>query len=133
MRRAFNRTACRLGLIALAFGGAALMVPATAAAQPPTWGAVLFHSVTLHAELVCANSDGLEVGANGITINLNQFAIRSTTGNYDGIDNGGGFNRVTVENGTINDFGDGVYYNSSNHGKITGVTSINNTYEGIDV
>ena len=133
MRRAFSRTACRLGLIALAFGGAALVVPATAAAQPPTCGEVLFHSVTLHADLVCANSDGLEVGANGITINLNQFAIRSTTHNFTGVDNGGGFNRVTVENGTITNFGTGVYYNSTNHAKITGVTAINNDGEGIDV
>ena len=131
MRRAFSRTACRLGLIALAFGGAALMVPATAAAQPPTCGEVLFHSVTLHADLNCFNQPGLIVGKNGITINLNQFAIRNGNGNFDGVDNSGGFNRVTVENGTITGFEDGVDYNSTNHGKITGVTSIKNSEEGI--
>ena len=133
MRRAFSRTACRLWLVALAFGGAALVVPGTALAQPPTCGETLFHSVTLHADLVCANSDGLQVGARGITINLNQFAIRSTTGNYDGVDNGSGFNGVTVENGTVTGFGDGVYYDSSNHAKIMNVRSINNSGEGIEV
>jgi hypothetical protein len=131
MGRAFSRTACRLGLIALAFGGAALMVPATAAAQPPTCGEVLFHSVTLHADLNCFNQPGLIVGKNGITINLNQFTIRNGNDNFDGVDNSGGFNRVTVENGTIFGFYDGVDYDSTNHGKITGVTSINNGDEGI--
>lgn len=133
VRRAFSRTACRLWLVALVCGGAALVVPATASAQPPTCGQTLFHSVTLHADLVCSNSDGLVVGARGVTINLNNFAIRSTSGNDDGVDNSSGFNGVTVENGTVTGFGDGVYYDSSNHAKITNVTSIDNTYEGIEV
>lgn len=133
VRRAFSRTGCRLWLVALAFGGAALMLPGTASAQPPTCGETLFSSVTLHADLVCNNSDGLVVGTRGVTINLNNFAIRSTSGNYDGVDNGSGFNGVTVENGTVTGFGDGVYYDSSNHAKITNVTAINNSDEGIEV
>lgn len=133
VRRAFGGTARRLWLVALAFGGAVLMMPGTAAAQPPTCGETLFHSVTLHADLVCTDSDGLVVGARGVTINLNNFAIRSTSGNYDGVDNGSGFSKVTVENGTITGFGDGVYYDSSNKANISKVTSIDNSYEGIEV
>ena len=133
MRRAFSRTACRLWLVALVCGGAALVLPGTAAAQPPMCGDTVYHSVTLHADLFCSNQDGLIVGARGITINLNNFAIRSTSGNYDGIDNGSGYSRVTVENGTVTGFGDGVYYDSSNHAKITNVISTNNAGEGIEV
>jgi len=107
----------------LALGGAALVLPAAAAAQPPTCGETLFSSVTLHADMNCSNSDGLVVGAGGITINLNNFTIRSTTSDFNGIDNGGGFNRVTVENGTVTGFGDGVYYDSTNRGAITNVTA----------
>lgn len=133
VRRALSRTACRLWLVALAFGGMALAVPAMAAAQPPTCGETLLHSVTLHADMFCSNQDGLVVGARGITINLNNFAIRSNSGNYDGVDNGTGYNGVTVENGTVTGFGDGVYYDSSNHAKITNVISVDNSSEGIDV
>ena len=133
MRRAFSRTGCRLWLVALVCGGAALVLPGTAAAQPPMCGDTLHQSVTLHANLNCYDAPGLIVGARGITINLNGFAIVNGDGNYYGVDNSSGFSRVTVENGTVNGFYDGVYYDSANHAKIMNVTSINNSEEGIEV
>lgn len=133
MQRMFRRSLCRVGLFVVAVSGGALLAPSLAAAQPPTCGEVLFHSVTLHANLNCPNQPGLIVGANGITVNLNNFAINNGYGNYIGVDNGGGFNHVTVENGTVNGFGTGVYYDSTNRGTISKVTAINNSGEGIEV
>ena len=132
MRRAFSRTGCRLWLVALAFGGAALMLPGTASAQPPTCGETLFSSVTLHADLVCNNSDGLVVGTRGVTINLNNFAIRSTSATTTASTTGAALTGSRSRTGTVTGFGDGVYYDSSNHAKITNVTAINNSDEGIE-
>jgi hypothetical protein len=132
MHRMFRRSLCRVGLFVVAVSGVALVAPSLAAAQPPMCGDTVFHSVTLHADLNCNGQNGLIVGASRITINLNGFAIRNGAGNGTGVDNGGGFNRVTVENGTVDGFGTGVYYDSTNHGKVTAVTAINNNGEGID-
>jgi hypothetical protein len=131
MHRMFRRSLCRVGLFVVAVSGVALVAPSLAAAAQPSCGDTVTSNVTLHADLFCSNQDGLIVGAPRITINLNGFAIRNPNENFTGVDNGGGFNRVTVENGRVIGFSAGVYYDNTNHGKITGVGAFSSSGVGL--
>src|SRR5205085_8998152 len=98
------RRLCRLGMLVLALGGVALVAPSVAAANPACDSTVT-HNVTLSSDMSCPGTNGIVVGKSGITINLNHFAVESNNTYYtDGIDNSGGFNHVTVENGTVKNF-----------------------------
>jgi len=83
-----------------------LAARAGASPQGLTCGQVLTDSVTLRADLVCAGSgSALIVGAHGITIDLDGHTISGDgTLNSIGIDNTGGFDDVTIANGTIENF-----------------------------
>ncbi len=97
-------------VLGVASSCAALAVPATVQAQPVACGAVLTHSVTLQHDLIdCpAGLNGLVVAANGITIDLNGHTIDGVAGSLDGIDNPNGHDRVTVRDGTIQQFDNGI-------------------------
>jgi hypothetical protein len=83
-----------------------------ALAQPLDCGAVVTRSVTLAADLVDCPGDGLVIGTDGITVDLNGHTISGqiiSGGSPDqvGIDNSGGHDDVTVRNGTVTAFARG--------------------------
>lgn len=145
MRWALSRALCRVGLLAVALGGAALAIPSPAQADP-VCGAVLHHSVTLKSDMDCPSTVGLYFGANGITINLNGFTV--TGGFNEGIDNAGdwpsnapggggvagpgaGFNNDTVENGNISQ-NNGIYVDHTSGMKISHITQ-GDGLDGLDM
>ena len=71
-------------------------------------------TVTINAvltqDLVCAGSSGVIVGASGITIDLKGFTLRGDgSGSHYGIDTQMlGFDALTVKNGAIVNFNDGI-------------------------
>ena len=65
-------------------------------------GDTLTSDTTLTANLACSGT-ALVVGADGITIDLNGYTI-SGDGTGLGIDNTGGYDNVTIKNGTITGF-----------------------------
>jgi hypothetical protein len=77
------------------------------------------HSVTLTADMNCPASSGILVGKSGITINLNNHTITGPTGptSYYGVYDGG-YGHVTIENGTVANFYDGVHVEYSSGTKI---------------
>jgi hypothetical protein len=79
--------------------------PITSCGQTVTTNAVLTQ------DLVCAGSSGVIVGASEITIDLKGFTLRGDgSGSHYGIDNSvGGFDGLTVKNGVIVNFNDGVH------------------------
>ena len=103
--------------IALAIGMLGALPVAVFAAQP-SCGQTLTANTTLTANLDCSGFPGdnaLNIGANGITVNLNGKTILGPAGydNLSGIDTQG-YNRTTVTNGTIRDYTYGVYSYASN-------------------
>ena len=142
MQRMFIRMLWRLALLVLPLGAAALLMPSVAAAAQPSCGDVVTSNVTLTGNLDCSssNSDGLIVGKNGITINLAGFTIIGpSNGSYEGINNTGdysggpfaGWNNVTVENGKLTGWYDGVDYYATSGGKLEQVRANDNT-QGIE-
>ena len=85
------------GFLALV-AGAVLAAPAQAA---PSCGDVVTVSVRLQADLVCApDATGLVIGADGVIVDLGGHSIR---GARLAIDATGGFDAVTVRNGSLLD------------------------------
>ena len=98
----------------LAFAAA----PKVAQAVHVSCGDILIADTTLDSDLNCVGTKGLIIGADGITVNLNGHTITGTAvGFAHGIDNAGnqvsdpapgGFDDVTIKNGTIVGFEQGI-------------------------
>jgi parallel beta-helix repeat protein len=108
-RRPAHRSA--LALLALLTGWLGLAA-GPALAQPLGCGAVVTQSVTLAADLLDCQGDGLVIGASGITVDLNGHTISGqiiSGGDPDqvGIDNSAGHDGVTIRNGVVRHFARG--------------------------
>src|SRR5438067_6397712 len=82
-------------------------------------GDTITESIVVDNDLTCPSGNGLNVGLAKITINLNGHTLTGTPGHY-GVYNGGGFSAVTIENGTVSGWGDGVYGNGPGD-RVTGI------------
>jgi len=78
----------------------------------------LSQSFTFTQNITCdPGQDGIIVGSDGLTINLNGYTLAVDGGDCgtEGVDNFAGYSRLTVENGTITGFDDGILVGDS-HG-----------------
>ena len=108
MKRSLKLVALLAAALAVAL---AISVQSAAAAQP-TCGQTVTEDTWLEADLDCSGggTHGLVVGAHGITIDLHGYAIiGADQSSYDGVHNSGGYDGVTVKNGSLRDWGEGVY------------------------
>jgi hypothetical protein len=130
-----GRRASLLGLMVVAAVAATPVLLGAGAGQARTervalsCGQTVTVSVTLTADMSCPVSDGLEVGANGIVVNLNGHTISgggSSTGVLDDGNTG-----VVIENGTVANFGEGVVLVSGASGTVQNVRAENNP--GVDI
>jgi nitrous oxidase accessory protein NosD len=121
MRRLPDHASPSAGVRVLVFGvvllGLLTLGAGQARATHVSCGATLVASTTLDSDLIDCPADGLIVGADNITINLNGHTIDgpgTDDSRWDGVDNGAGHDGVTVKDGTIRDFGgDGVYIDNA--------------------
>lgn len=74
--------------------GAGLVAASASVAAPPHCGSRVTKDVTLHADLTGCRGNGLLIAADGVTVDLNGFAIK---GSGLGINNVQGYDRVTVK------------------------------------
>jgi parallel beta-helix repeat protein len=108
------RRASLLGLTVVAVLVATPLLLGTASGQARTGRAALScgqtvtASVALTADLFCSGSDGLDVGANGIVVNLNGHTISGDTTHFGVLDSG--HTGVVIENGTVASFNTGVVF-----------------------
>jgi len=90
-------------------------------------GETVTTDVTLTGDLDCPQAAGFIVGADGVDVNLaghGMFGgIASGGGGPRGIDNSGGYDDLTVRNGTVGGFGFGVVIHGANRNRILGVHS----------
>lgn len=92
-----------------------------ALAAPVGCGAVLTSNTTLQNDLSCSGPGAaLVIGADNITVNLNGHTLTGD-GTGVGIDNSGGFAHVTIKNGTIAGFGEGIRAEGANGLRISGI------------
>lgn len=120
----------RLTALTAALTVAVLGLAAPAAASHVSCGDVITTDTTLDSDVgPCVASDGIIIGADGITLDLNGFEVFG--GPLDGEGNIGvrlnGRLNVTVTNGTVRDFDAGVaLIGGSTSNKITAITARDN-------
>lgn len=121
-----------VALVVLAsIGGAAAAGGAQIPEELVTCGQIIDHDVRVANSLSCAGH-GLVVGKDGVTIDLADHAIYGDLGTADiGIDGTGGFDRVTIKNGTIVGFGRGISFMGVERSTISGLRVNNSSVEGI--
>ena len=98
-------------ILALAAFALAL-IAAPAQATHVQCGDVITQDTKLDSDLIDCPANGVVIGADGITLDLNGHTIDGSgfpPGPSNGVDDSGGFDRVTIENGTIRDFRNGVF------------------------
>ena len=128
-------------LLALAavLGVVPVLVAATASggrtfvhAANPNCGATVTANITLTANMDCSGStsDGLDIGAKNVTVNLNGHSITGSSG-YTGIlDNA--YTGAVIENGTIDLFSIGVdITTSANNSHVSGMRILDSAGQGI--
>ncbi len=100
----------RIMLPLLAMSAVVFATPSSAEAL--SCGSTLTHSIKLHSNLDCSagGTDGIDVGKNGITINLNGHSVigAGSIDHQDGIYNDG-HDRVSVIGGTVKNFSEDIY------------------------
>ena len=95
-----------IGLLVAMLASVVLVVPGSAAARL-SCGSVINKDTTLHHDLDCHTRFGLSIGADGVTLNLNGYAIKGGPDvsepqalNSAGIKNAG-YGGATIKNGKV--------------------------------
>jgi parallel beta-helix repeat protein len=99
-------------------GAVSLLVAALGAlpahAAGVTCGDVLTANTVLSQDLICSSGDGLIIGASGITLDLKGHTLTGAAGSVAGIRIANGFSGVTVQNGRVAGFTQGVVASYNN-------------------
>ena len=133
--RTVRRSALLFPLASLAAGAA--LVLAVGAEGGPTvvqsvsCGDTITQSVKLTADLHCSTTDGLDIGANHVTIDLGGHTIFGASP-YNGVSDIG-YPYATIKNGAIDGFAVAAMLRTAPHGTVTGIVARNNPSVAIDV
>jgi len=120
----------------LAVPAVALVLAVSAAGSPTvvqsvSCGDTVTQNVKLTADLHCSTTDGLDIGANHVTIDLGGHTIYGASP-YNGVaDNG--YPYATIKNGSIDGFENAVYLHTASHGTITDIVARNDPGVAISV
>ena len=120
--------------IALAAIAAAMLVAVAPEAKGAGGVVIMFCGVSVSTNAVLGQDlncvgDGIVVNGMGITINLNGHTLAGDGGVSDnGVDNSGGFDKVTVKNGVVRNFQVGVYANDADHFSVSNVVASGNFF-----
>ena len=124
MSSRLGRAAGTLSFVILLVGTGTVGV---AGAAPVTCGQVITQNTVLDSDVGPCPNNGIIVGADNITLNLNGKRVFGTPNVGDGAGILLRFRRgVTVRNGTVSDFDGGVVLETSNSNLVTGILSRDN-------
>jgi len=145
MHRSSRRTVAALALATLmVLGGLGWLALSTRkplpagphATTPVHCGDTITHSIIVGNDLTCTGVDahnGLIVGADSITINLNGHAFAGDDSlNFDGIQDVA-HTGVTITNGSVHDFALGVVISNGSANHVSAIRAYSNQLGGIDV
>jgi parallel beta-helix repeat protein len=119
----------RLTCLAAAIAVAAAVSPAQAAPTGPSCGDTIARDTTLTADLVGCPGDGLVIGADGVTLNLNGHTLAGEASPGIGVRNR--HHRVVVEGGTVRGFYRAVEFTGARLGIIRDLTAVHNANRAI--
>jgi parallel beta-helix repeat protein len=132
-----TRKTTHRGLLVVVAGAVTALVLAVGAtggpakAQTVSCGDTVTQSVKLTTDLHCPTTDGLDIGANHVTVDLGGHTIFGV-GPYNGVaDNG--YPYATIKNGSIDGFENAVYLHAAPQSSITGIVARNDPGVAISV
>jgi parallel beta-helix repeat protein len=114
---------------ALAGWGVLTLGVAPALAISPSCGATITASTTLRADLIDCRGDGLAVGADNITLNLNGHTIDGDAASSGGDDVGvrvAGRHGIVIRGGTVREFDHAVHLTAASHNAILKLVATGN-------
>lgn len=85
-------------------------------------GGTVTTDMRLTAPMHCDERGGLEIGADGVDVNLGGYVLRGVPTVFVGILDEG-YDDVTIRNGAIEEFGGGVRFEGANRSLVNGVTT----------
>ena len=111
----------RFTLFSCAAALSVALLPSTAIATHVSCGDVITQDTTLDSDLNDCPGDGLVIGADGVTLDLRGHLLQATDASQgqQGVDNSAGHDDVTVTNGTIREFFDGVFFEGGDDGELS--------------
>jgi parallel beta-helix repeat protein len=128
-------------LAVLALGLACLLAfgAGQASASHVSCGDMITADTTLDSDLVDCPSNGILIGADGITLDLNGHTISGDGEQFEPCPEGPcdigvlieGHDAVTIEGGSVRDFGLGVVVGRAKHNRLHDVAAVGNAFEGI--
>jgi parallel beta-helix repeat protein len=99
----------------------------------PTCGLPVTQSFRLSANLTGCIGDGIVIGANNLTIDLNGKRVEGDGTTGAGIQNFGEFSRLTVRNGTVRFFDDGFHADEfATRNSVINVVAAANANDGVE-
>ena len=120
---------------AIAIAVATVALPGAVRAAAPTTiscGDTITTSIVVANDLANCPGVGLQIGAAGVILNLAGYTLGGDAGGGgNGIDDSGGFGKLTVQNGSITGFASGISVPYGSNVKVAGVTSYANLSKGI--
>jgi parallel beta-helix repeat protein len=138
---------CRRLFLTLGVLAALALISAPAQATPPVTvhcDQTLTHSVKLANDLSNCPNNGLVVGADDVTVDLNGHTIDGDGEQVAdcpgfpgpdcdaGVQNTGGYNGVTIEGGQLREFAYGVeVFGGASHNRVRRISSTHNLFRGI--
>ncbi len=123
----------------------AFLIPDSSQAQPSqvSCGAAITTDTKLNSDLVNCPNEGIVIGADNITLDLNGHTVSGDSTPFPtcpdgafcdvGIDNTAGHTGVTIKGGSVNGFAVGVFVLGASENRIQGLSAANNTIFGLIV
>jgi parallel beta-helix repeat protein len=127
--------------LALVVAGLTVLSGGQALASHLRCGDTITTDTTLDRDLVNCPNNGIVIGADNITLDLNGHTIDGDDALVDpcpgfcdeGVDNTAGHSGVTIEDGSIREFARGVIVLGANDNRLRHLSAANNTFIGITV
>ena len=95
-------------------------------------GETITADTKLANDLTDCPEHGIVIGADDITLDLNGHTVDGAlAGDFNGIDNTAGHEGVTVENGSVREFVEGVFILGTTDNRVRGVTTSHQLHAGI--
>ena len=115
--------------VVLAVPAVALVLAVSAAGRPTvvqsvSCGDTITQSVKLTVDLHCSTTDGLDIGANQVTVDLGGHTIFGASP-YNGVA-ANGYAYTTIKNGAITGFVNAVFLDHAPHTAVTGIVARQN-------
>jgi parallel beta-helix repeat protein len=128
-----------LAILALAVAGCLVFSEGQASASPVDCGDTITADTKLHRDLVNCPNNGIVIGANNITLDLNGHRIDGDGAVCppdqevcdSGVDNSAGHNGVTVDGGSVREFPVGVFVLGARDNRLRDLSSSGNLDFGV--